>query len=388
LVSSHSSAKSLILIIVANNLLLIVGLTLILQACRDNTQHNSKTLATAPLTPIILSPTDVPVAPTSVVSDQLVLNNYTHIDNRFRIAYPDNWEFFERPDGVIIIEPNDRAGYSVVFKDVKTAYNSQELNQYLVTYVAQNFAGEGSNFKAISQEQLSNGLVVAQFTSIDANLGSAVSEVRVLQQDTVVYVVHLSTIEEQWTISHNKLQELADSFTPLDTSSVTATQTPSEPPTWALIGPDNKEFGFLYATDWEILEQSKNLVSVRQIEIDMTFTASKFTWPQANSESKAAEKAALAHVETLAQEYNNVQNLPPTEFPLDTATGATIDFLYTASDGSDIAGSVITAVNDGKMHKLVFTAPAGFYEAALQWFNPMYKSFKFLEPQDIIAEDP
>lgn len=322
------------------------------------------------------------------MSDRPALNNYNHLNNRFSIAYPDNWQFFERPDGVIIVAPNDQAGYSVVFKDVGAAYSSQELNQYLVTYVAQNFAGQGSDFKAISQEQLSNGLVVAQFAAIDGNLGPAVSEVRVLQKDTIVYVLHLSTVEEQWPVSHRKLQELADTFTPLDTSAVTATQVPSEAPLWALIGPDSKEFGFLYATDWQILEQTENLVSVGQIDVDMTFTASKFAWDQANGDPKAAEKAALAHVETLSQAYNNVQNLPPTEFPLDTATGTTIDFLYTAADGSDIAGSVITAVNDGKMHKVVFTAPAGYYETALQWFNPMYKSFKFLEPQDIIVEDP
>jgi hypothetical protein len=118
----------------------------------------------------------------------------------------------------------------------------------------------------------------------------------------------------------------------------------------------------------------------------MTFTASKFSWPQIRLDPQAAEKAALAHLENLAAEYKNVQSLPPTEFPLHTATGTTIDFVYTTDDDVIMAGSVITAAHDGKMYKIVFTAPTDFYEPALEWFNPMYKSFRFLEPEEFLEE--
>ncbi len=358
---------------------LAIVFTFTLQACGDNSQPNLKPLAT---------PTrSTNSTPTSVVPDQATLNSYTHSTNRFSINYPERWGLFERPDGVIFIEPGDQAGYSVVFSDAGRLYNQEELNQYLVTFVAQNFAGEGSNFKAISQEQVANGSVVARFTSIDSNLEQATSEMRVLQKDTIVFVVHLSATEEQWETWHNGLQKLADSFTPLDTTSVVETQPTSEAPTWTLIGPASKEFAFLYADDWEIVEQGKNSVSVRLPNANMTFTATKFAWPEAKNDPTATEKAALAHIENLSEAYDNVQNLPPAEFPLDTATGATIDFLYTDGD-TDMAGSVITAVSGGKMHKIVFTAPAGFYDAALQWFNPMYKSFKFLEPEELIEEEP
>ena len=112
----------------------------------------------------------------------------------------------------------------------------------------------------------------------------------------------------------------------------------------------------------------------------MTFSTSNFTWPDAVANPQAAEEVALAHVAELTQVFTDVQHLPPTEFPLDTTTGVTIDFVYIDGDGQLVAGSVITGVGNGKMHKIEFTAPTDFYDAALEWFNHMYKSFKFLSP--------
>ncbi len=359
---------------------LLVSLILILQAC------NSQGAATpAPAT----SPTVTPyLTPTSVLPDQIILSKYTHPDNRFSADYPDNWQLFEQPDGMILLDPNGHVGYSVVFTDVGQIYSPEELNQYLVTFVAQNFAGEGSNFQAISQETISDDLVVARFASIDPDLGPAISEVRIFRKDTIIFVVYFSTIEEQWETSHRKLQKLADGFTPLDTSVIAEPSPTPEPPIWTLIGPESKTFGFLYADNWEVLEMEQNLVSVGLSEPPMIFTASKSTWPQAKTDPAASKKAALAHLETLLEEFETIQNLPPADFPLHTATGTTIDFVYTTGEGLDMAGSVITAVNDGNMHKVVFTAPAEFYDAALQWFNPMYKSFKFLEPEKFETDEP
>jgi hypothetical protein len=315
------------------------------------------------------------------------VSNYTHSTNRFSINYPENWQFFERSDGVVFVEPGDRAGYSVVINDVGQSYSEEELNQYLVTFVAENFAEKGSGFSAISQETKADGSVVAQFASRDPNLGQAINEVRVWQQDTIVFLLLISATEEQWQISHHKLQELADTITALDTSPfVTPSPTP-EPPVWVLIGPTSNRFAFLYPSDWEILQQDETTVAVAMSGYDVTFEGS--ISDQAGSKEDptgAAEKAALAHLDTLSKKVKEIENLPPTKFPLDTLTGITVDFLYTAQDGTEMAGSVITATGHDKIYRIVFTAPAEIYETALQWFNPMYQSFKVLPSEDIIIE--
>jgi hypothetical protein len=81
-------------------------------------------------------------APTSVISDQVGLSSYAHFTNRFQIKYPANWQFYERPDGVVFIDPGDQTGYSVFFSDVGKTYSAAELGQYLMTFVAKNFAGK------------------------------------------------------------------------------------------------------------------------------------------------------------------------------------------------------------------------------------------------------
>ncbi len=340
-------------------------------------------------TPTIPSAGSVPVStPTSVVSDQVTTSNYTHSTNRFSINYPENWQFFERSDGVVFIEPGDQAGYSLVFNDVGEEYSEEELNRYLVTFVAQNFVDEKSGFSPISQEQRADGSIIAQFASIDPHLGPAINEVRVWQQDTIVFLLFISATEEQWHISHHKLQNLADTFVSLDTSPIVESPPTDEPPVWLLIGPTKNQFGFFYPSDWEILQQDETLVVVAMPDHDITFEGSVYDWPEAKDNPVgAAEQAALAYLETLSKEHRNVQNQPLTEFPLDTATGATIDFLYTTKEGTDMAGSVITAASKGKIYQMVFTSPAAIYESALQWFNPMYKSFKILSPEGLILED-
>jgi hypothetical protein len=356
---------------------------LLLAACRNNP---------TPLRPVLTQVTPTVAAnvlPTPVITGQTSLLPYTHPSNRFSLAYPQSWEPFERPDGVIFIEPQDQAGYGVVFADVGERYTAEQLNQYLVTFIAQNFAREGSNFKAISQEQAADGAVVAQFSSTDPHLGQAISQVKVLQAGTQVFVLHVSAREPQWEVSAEELQELTRQFEVLDVQPAVATPAPGgEAPTWTLIGPQSNEFGFLYADTWQVVAQEENLVSVAQPENQMTFTAENFLWPHSSEGTQAAMEAAETHLETLSKELREVQSLPASEFPLDQVSGATVDFVYVADEGTQMAGSVITGLANGKMHRIVFTAPAEFYEAALQWFNPMYKSFKILAPDELIQEEP
>jgi hypothetical protein len=360
-----------------------------LQACRSSSPPGSTStpqatpaIATASLT---VSPAGSNSTPTSVIAESLQLRPYTHPSKRFSINQPDGWEPYERPDGVIFIEPGDQAGYSVVFSEVGRSYSEQELNQYLVTFVAQNFAGEGSGFKAINQETLADGSIVAQFASNDPDLGRAISFIRVFQDNTVVFVLHFSTTADQWGSSRQRLEQLVNSFGALDTSPAAEVPLTEEPPQWELIGPENERFGFFYANNWEIVTREGSVVTVRAPDVDLVFTASSFAWPKLADDREAAEKAALEHMESLAQQFEQVQHLPPAEFPLDTSTGTTIDFFYNNEDDAAVAGSVITAVHDDRMYKIVFTAPAEpaeQYDLALQWFNPMIGSFKFLSPDD------
>lgn len=338
-------------------------------------------------TPTVLVSSGPTSTPTSVVSEQVAVKSYAHPANRFSIDYPANWQFFERPDGVVFVEPGDQAGYSVVFSDVGQTYSDEELNQYLVTFIAENFVDAGSGFSAIGQEQNAAGAIVAQFSSVDPNLGQAINEVRVWQQDTIIFVTMISAAEEQWQISQDKLQELADTLVPLDTTPIVQTPPTEQPLSWVLIGSTNSQFGFLYPSDWIILQQEEDVVTVTMGDYDVVFEASVSEWlSDKNDPASAAEKAAQTFVDTLSEEYTDVESLPPTEFPLGQVNGATIDFLFT-QDGVEMAGSVITAASEDKIYKTVFTAPAALYEVALQWFNPMVKSFKMLPSDDIIFSD-
>lgn len=323
-----------------------------------------------------------PATATPLISDQVPLNLYTHSSERFSISYPANWRYFEKPDGVVMLEPGDQAGYSVIFSDAGEIYSDEELNQYLVTFVAQNFVETGSGFSAISQEQQADGTVVAQFKTVDPNLGPMINEVRVWQQDTIVMTVLLSVSENQWKNSQARLYGVVDTLVLLDSSPLAQVTPTKEPPIWNLIGSTNQAFGFFIPSDWDVVEQDEQHVRVKMPDLEITFEGSVFDWPGAkDNPTTAAKEAALAYLETLSQEHEQVLNQPLTEFPLDETTGATIDFLYITKEGTQFKGSIITTASEGKIYQIVFSSPAAIYEQALEWFNPMYKSFKILKPE-------
>lgn len=324
--------------------------------------------------------------PTSVISTQVGLSSFTHPTRRFSISYPENWQYFERPDGVVFIDPGDQAGYGVFFNDAGQVYSVQELNQYLVTFVTKNFVGKDADFAPLSQEQKADGSTVAQFSSKDPNLGPALNEVRVSQRDTIVFVLYLSATEAQWQASQNQLHRLADSFTIIDTTPAATSPATDEPPEWLLTGPTSSTFGFFYPSNWQILRRDEVSVTVGMPETDLVFEASVADSPQAKDTAEAAQKAAQKYVDSLNKDYKGVQTRPVEKFQLDQVTdGATIDFLYTAADGTSKAGSLITAVSEGKLYQVVFSSSAAAYQVALQWFNPMYKSFRILPTGEVIS---
>lgn len=328
-----------------------------------------------------------PSQPTSVISNQVSLTHFIHTSKRFSISYPENWQDFERPDGVVFIDPGDHAGYGVFFNDVGQSYSEKELNQYLVTFVTQNFIGKEADFAPLSQEQKADGSIVARFSSKDPNLGQAINEVRVSQKDNIVFVLYLSATEEQWQVSQDQLHRLADTFTTINTAPAPTTPATQEPPEWVLTGPANSAFAFFYPSDWEILRQEESSIAIGMPETDLVFEATVFEAAEAQDNAEAARQAAQAYVDQLAKDYKDVQTRPLEKFQLDQVTdGATIDFLYTAADGTTKAGSIITAASDGKLYQVVFSASAAAYQAALEWFNPMYKSFRILPADEVISD--
>lgn len=328
-----------------------------------------------------------PGQPTSVVSNQVSLTHFIHASERFSISYPENWQYFERPDGVVFIDPGDHAGYGVFFNDVGQSYSEKELNQYLVTFVTQNFIGKDNNFAPLSQEQKADGSIVAQFSSKDPNLGQAINEVRVSQKENIVFVLYLSATEAQWQVSQDQLHRLADTFTLMNTAAATTTPATQEPPEWVLTGPSNSAFALFYPSDWEILHQEESSVAVGMPETDLVFEAAVFEAAEAEDNAEAARQAAQDYVDQLAKDYKDVQTRPLEKFQLDQVSdGATIDFLYTAADGTAKAGSIITAASEGKLYRVVFSSSAAAYQAALQLFNPMYKSFRILPADEVISD--
>ncbi|NJN94622.1 MAG: hypothetical protein HC875_11255 [Anaerolineales bacterium] len=200
-------------------------------------------------------------------------------------------------------------------------------------------------------------------------------------------MLYLSATETQWQISQDGLHHLAETFTILDTTPATTTPPTDEPPEWVLAGPLNSTFGFFYPDDWEILRQDETSVAVGMPETDLVFEASIAAAPTAKDNAEAAQKAAQKYADQLQKDYQQVQTLPAEKFQLDQMTdGATLDFLYTAADGTTKAGSIITAVSEDKLYQVIFSSSAEYYQGALQWFNPMYKSFKILPIEDVIQE--
>jgi hypothetical protein len=330
----------------------------------------------------------LPSQPTSIISNQVGLTNFVHTSKRFSISYPEIWQYFERPDGVVFIDPGDHAGYGVFFNDAGQSYSEKELNQYLVTFVTKNFMGKDADFAPLSQEQKADGSIVAQFSSKDPNLGQAINEVRVSQKDNIVFVLYLSATEDQWQVAQDQLHRLADTLTILDTAPGTPTPAAQEPPEWVLTGPANSAFAFFYPSDWEILRQEESSVAVGMPETDLVFEAIVSEAAAAQDNAEAARQAAQEYVDQLAKDYRDVQTRPLEKFQLDQVSdGATIDFLYTAADGTVKAGSIITAASEGKLYRVVFSTSATAYQAALQWFNPMYKSFRILPAQNVVTED-
>ena len=127
------------------------------------------------------SPTSTPAPPTPTPTSTPIISAlttslpYTHTTQRFYIEYPSEWQPFEQAEGVIFLDPHNQAGYSLFFNDVGETYASEQLNQYLLSFIGQNFADGAAELSFISQKERPDGTVVAQFAAPDPLLGQAVN---------------------------------------------------------------------------------------------------------------------------------------------------------------------------------------------------------------------
>ena len=323
--------------------------------------------------------------PTPIIADQIRFNQYTHPSNRFSINYPDNWWLVDREDGVLFVEPGDDGGYSVYFDDVGEPYDRDRMRQYLAIFMAANLIDIGQGDEILEERTEPDETIVVRFQSSDPSLGKAINELRAKQYDTIIYIILISANEIQWEVSQTQLQAIVESFVPLDTSPVLQTTPTDEPPVWMLVGPNNSNFGFFYPSNWEIINQTEETISVGVPELNLVFSAEQQFWLKADNQ--AVLQASQNYLNRLEKQNKNLQYSDSVEFPLHELKGINIDFVYTDATNAIHAGSIIAAADQEYIYQVVYTAPITDYRASLALFNPMYQSFKFLNPDELFVTE-
>ncbi len=327
-----------------------------------------------------MPPPEVGAEPTSIVVEQVALREFVHPTSRFSINHPDNWRIVAQTDGVLLIEPSGNGGYSIFFADVQQTYSLGELRNYMLSFLLENLVDTPDNFVLLGENQTTAGQLTLQFESVDPQLGDTINELRAVQHDTIVYLLLISTTPTQWEISQSKLYRLLDSFRPLDTNPA-PTPTPV-PPEWEVTGSLNAELAFLYPSDWQILTQTDNAVIVGMPDTDISFSGSNLPW--SSTDSAAATNAIALYLQALQDTYPTVEAQPLSEQTIQNLTGVGTQFVYTTEDGTVMQGAITAVYRQGKVYQMVFTAPADVYEVSLNWFVPMYNSFRILPAHDVI----
>ena len=342
-------------------LLWATALIVLLPACQPATVVPPTLTPSPTATPTLAPPTPTP-PPTPIITKLTTTVPYTHTTQRFSIKYPAAWQPFEQAEGVIFLDPNNQAGYSLFFSDVGETYGSEQLNQYLLSFIGQNFSDDSAELEIISREEQRDGTVTAQFVAPDPLLGQAINEIRVSQIDTIVFILLLSTSQEQWDLAGEGLQLLGDTFTPLDTTSQITTTVTADDPVWVLIGPTSNNFGFLTSSAWEIVQQDETTVIVKMPNNDILFEATILAGEKSGDRSEIAAEAAQAYLTELAENFPEVQARPVEAYPLDEKPGATIDFLYKTPDEIQMAGSVVTVAQQDQIFGLYLSPRPSFMQ--------------------------
>lgn len=358
--------------IVTTLLLLFLALGF-LTACglaSGQTISTSVPVPTAQAQPASIQPVVEPITD-QILFEDIPTQTYTHLSSqRFSIDYPLNWQVFDQANGVVFVDPTDRAGYRVVFSPVDTALTPEALRTFALQFVEDNFGDEDS-FEILAQDESR-----IRFKGADANFGPAMNELSFHQDGELVYFVLITVVENQWTQAAAGLRDLAASLTFHPAPEPTPTP-PNVPPQWALYGHPTEKFAFLYPDTWQIAETEQS-VMVSLPEQQFVFSVDVVSAPGAGQDPSIIESFTQEQADQLAQEAEDFQALPLTPYQAGQGSGYTIDYLYTDGTGLPVAGSIIATGIGDKLYHISITAPAPIYEQALAWFNPMLQSFQFL----------
>lgn len=359
-------------------IIFIILVLAILSAC-----GNSSVTATSAAGPAVKPMAQTQATSTaSPASDTLVYNNvplkpFNHPSGQFSIMYPDNWQLFEQPNGVIFVDPTVRAAYGVLFSLADTALTLEDLNAFADQFVRSAF-GHESGFEILSLDKNT-----IRFKSDDSNLGASVTEITVSQQDQVIYFTQVMVAEALWEQSAEQVRALMRGLEIYQTQAQpAATPTPEGPPVWLLYAHPSQRIAFLYPDSWQITETDLSVEAV-QPEDAFRFSAQFLPAVGAGDSLSMVEAHIRAQADTLAAQFDDFESLPITPYQVGQTTGYTIDYLYTSELGIPTAGSMITVGVEDTIYHIVITAPAQTYAIALNWFNPIMQSFQILHEENL-----
>ena len=340
---------------------LILTALFVLSACGSTTNATIR-----PATPPARAtpPTTGPI----LVQDA-ILQTYTHTPSqRFSIAYPADWDVLEQPNGVLFIEPANRAGYSVFISQTQI----EDPNTYALQFVQDNF-GASNTFQILSKTE-----TTIQFKGDDTNLGPAVNELTFLPDGDDMFLVLITVVEDEWDEAAEDLREITASLTFSQPATPTPDSTePDAPPLWLLYGHPSNHFGFLYPDNWQLTDDDRS-VDLVQPEQQYRFSVQVIDAPGAGEDANIVETYTQEQVQLLGEQFETFEALPVTAYQAGQGSGYTADYLYQNEEGLAVAGSIIVTGIDDHLYHVSISAPAVLYDEALEWFNPMLQSFKVL----------
>ncbi|MFQ5577235.1 MAG: hypothetical protein ACE5G8_09650 [Anaerolineae bacterium] len=321
-----------------------------------------------------------PLPPSSPSPDTLMFESvprqtFTHTNGLFTIEYPANWQPFEQANGVIFVDPTQRAAYGVLFSQADAAMSGRALTDFAARFVQANFGNE-AGFKILSA-----GEGVIQFTSADPHLGAAVQDISVFQQGPRVYFTQIMVAEAQWAASAAAVRQLAGTLQILsDQALPPATPTPPPPPAWTLYAHPAQHIVFLRPSNWTITQTERSAAATWP-EQRFTFAVEVVAAPGAGSDVQRVETFTRQAADQLAAQFSGAEMLPVTAYRVGQTTGYTFDYLYPGPEGFAVAGSIIAVGIGDAIYRVSISAPALTYDTALEWyFNPMLQSFQVLPP--------
>lgn len=331
--------------------------------------------------------------PTQLTLNTVPLELYQHPEQGFSIRHPGNWQAFERPDGIVFIDPTGQAAYGVIVVEAARTLSDEEQASFLNQFVAENFAAE-EGFTPMAQNDSD-----ITFNSTDPNLGPSTNRIGLISQSaaagTKLYLTQMTIVDAEWARAAPVLQTYLQTLIPASPNVQATPPTPAGPPTWELFTHPTERLAFLYPSTWKVVAREQIITAT---EVSQAYVFNLHIMPltetiAALNLDPATDPVALsvtyidAETAILAEQHANLETRPAEPYLTDGAAGTSIDYLYINADGQPVAGSLIATPLEDRLLRITLEAPAEQYSAALLWFNPMLQSFRVL-PADMFNEGP